>query len=86
MVIAVDVGNVICNLQEVVVNLFNKRHGLHYTLNDFTEYDVMNILPTTDGIAMKDMYCETGLYDKVKPIPGAQEVLQKWMKSRKYTI
>lgn len=79
MVIAVNVGNVICNLQEVVVNLFNNRHGSHYTLNDFTEYDVMNILPTKDGIAMKDMYSEPGLYDKVKPIPGAQESLQKWM-------
>ena len=79
MVIAVDVDNVICNLQEVVVNLFNKRYGSHYTLNDFTEYDVMNILPTQDGIVMRDMYSESGLYDKVKPLPGAQETLQKWM-------
>ena len=77
MIIAVDVDNVICNLQEVVVNLFNKRYGSHYTLNDFTEYDVMSTLPTQDGIVMRDMYGEPGLYDKVKPIPGSQEFLQK---------
>ena len=61
MVIAVDIDNVICNLQEVVVNLFNKRYGSHYTLNDFIEYDVMNILSTQDGIVMRDMYSESGL-------------------------
>lgn len=77
MVLCVDVDNVICNLQEVVVNLFNKRYGSNYTLNDFTEYDVMNVLPTQDGVVMRDMYGESGLYDKVKPLPGAQESLQK---------
>jgi 5'(3')-deoxyribonucleotidase len=77
MVIAVDVDNVICNLQEVVVKLFNNRYGASYTLNDFIKYDVMNVLPTQDGIVMRDMYSEHGLYDKVKPIPGAQEAMRK---------
>lgn len=77
MVLCIDVDDVICNLQEVVVNLFNKRYGSHYTIEDFTEYDVMNILPTQDAMVLKDMYGETGLYDKVKPMPGAQEALEK---------
>ena len=77
MVIACGVDNVICNLQEVVVNLFNKCYGSHYTLNDFTEYDVMNVLPTQDGIVMRDIYGESDLYNKVKPLPGAQDSLQK---------
>jgi 5'(3')-deoxyribonucleotidase len=77
MVLCVDVDDVICNLQEVVVNLFNKRYGSHYSVEDFTEYDVMNILPTQDAMVLKDMYGETGLYDKVKPMPGAQEALEK---------
>lgn len=77
MVLCIDVDDVICNLQEVVVNLFNKRYGSHYTIEDFTEYDVMNILPTQDAMVLKDMYGESGLYDKVKPMPGAQEALEK---------
>ena len=77
MVLCIDVDDVICNLQEVVVKLFNHRYGSHYTLNDFTEHDIMNVLPTQDAIVMKDMYGESGLYDKVKPIPGAQEALEK---------
>lgn len=77
MVIACDVDNVLCNLQEVVVNLFNKRHGTHYTLNNFTEYDVMNILPTVEAVEMQALYSEQGLYNLVKPLPGAQDSLQK---------
>jgi len=77
MVLCIDIDDTICNLQEVVVNLFNQRYGSHYTLNDFTEYDIMNILPTQDAMVMKDMYGEVGLYDKVKPIPGAQKALEK---------
>lgn len=77
MVICIDVDDVICNLQETVVGIFNHRYGSTYTLNDFTEYNIMSVLPTRDGIAMRDMYGENGLYDKVFPIAGAQDGLQK---------
>lgn len=77
MVIACDVDDVICNLQEAVINLFNERYGSNYTVDDFTDYDVMNVLPIQDGIVMRDMYGEPGLYNKVKPLSGAQDALQK---------
>lgn len=77
MVILVDVDDTICNLQEVVVNILNKRRGSHYTINHFTEYDVMNVLPEDDAIAMINIYGEQGLYDKVKPIAGAQKSIEK---------
>lgn len=77
MIIEVDVDDTICNLQEVVVDLFNKRFGSHYTLENFTEYDIMNVLPTQDAIVMKDIYGESGLYNKIKPMPGAQDTLEK---------
>jgi 5'(3')-deoxyribonucleotidase len=77
MVICIDVDDVICNLQETVVELFNKRYGANYKLSDFTEYDIMNVLPTQDAIVFRDIYGEPGLYDKVKPMPGAQKALEK---------
>ena len=79
MIIACDVDDVICNLQEVVVDLFNKRLGVNYTVDDFTDYDVMNVLSTQDGIVMRDIYGESGLYNKVKPVAKAKESLQKLM-------
>lgn len=77
MIICVDVDDVLCNLQEVVVNLFNERYGSSYKIEDFTEYDVMNVMPTQDAMVMRDIYGESGLYNKVKPMPGAKETLEK---------
>ena len=77
MVIAIDIDDTLCNLQDVVINLFNERFGAHYKLSDFIEYDVMNVLPNQDGIVMRDMYGEQGLYSKVRPIAGSQDALQK---------
>lgn len=77
MTICIDCDNVLCNLQEVVVNLFNERYRTHYTLNDFTEYDIMNILPTAEAVKMREIYGESGLYNVVKPLPGAQNAVQK---------
>ena len=77
MTIAIDIDDTICNLQETVIKLFNERFGTTYKITDFTEYDIMNILPTQDAIVMKDMYGESGLYDNVKPLPGAQKALEK---------
>ena len=77
MVIMIDIDDVICNLQETVVELFNQRYGSHYTIDNFNDYDIMNVLPEQDGIVMRNMYGETGLYNKVRPIPGAQDALRK---------
>lgn len=77
MVICIDVDDTICDLQKVVVELFNKRYGSSYKLEDFTDFDIMNILPTQDAVVMRDIYGETGLYNKVKPMLGAQKALEK---------
>ena len=77
--IMVDCDNVICNLQEVVVELFNQRYGTSYTLEDFTKYGVEECIPEDDAKKMQAMYAEPGIYDNVKPLPGAQKVLQKFI-------
>ncbi len=77
MVICVDVDDVICNLQEVVINLFNDKFGSNYILEDFTDYDIMSVLPMQDAMVIKNMYSMHGLYNKVKPIAGSQDALEK---------
>lgn len=79
MIIVCDCDNVICNLQETVVNLFNKRYKTDYTLEDFHDYDVENTLPIKEATTMKKMYGESGIYKQVTPISGAQEGLKKLM-------
>lgn len=77
MIIACDIDNVLNNLQEVVLDLFNERHGTHYTMDDFHDYNVENVLAVKEAIDMKKMYGDKKIYDHVKPMPGAQESLQK---------
>lgn len=77
MIIAIDMDNVLCNLQEVIINLFNKRHGTHYKLEDFTDYDVAHILPKNEAVLMKSMYGEDNLYSNIKPLVGAQNAIEK---------
>ena len=77
MIIAVDMDNVLCNLQEVIINLFNKRHGTHYKLEDFTDYDVAHILPKNEAVLMKTMDGEDNLYSNIKPLAGAQNAIEK---------
>lgn len=77
MIIAIDMDNVLCNLQEVAVNLFNKRYNTNYTLEDFTDYDVARNLPKNEAVLMKTMYGEHNLYSNIKPLPGAQNAIEK---------
>lgn len=77
MIIACDFDNVICNLQEVITDMFNDRQDTKYTLEDFTDYDIANVLPVKEAIVMKEMYGECGIYNYIKPIPGSQKALQK---------
>lgn len=77
MTIVCDVDNVLNDLQDVVVDIFNKCYGKEYTLDDFTDYNVENVLPLQEAINMKKIYGQIGLYNAIKPIPGAQDGLQK---------
>lgn len=79
MVIVCDIDNVLNNLQEVVVNMFNSNNGTDYTLDSFTDYNVENVLPVKEAVLMKEMYGKPEIYNIVKPIRGSQDALQKFI-------
>lgn len=77
MVVLVDCDNVMCMLQERVIEIFNSRHNKNYTLDDFTDYNIENNLPVQEAIDFKSIYGESGLYETIKPIDGAQNGIRK---------
>lgn len=79
-VIAIDLDNTLNNLQEVVIDVFNEKYGTHYSLNDMKTYNISECLNKEDAINMKALYSKPGIYNTVKPLPGAQNVLQKLKK------
>ena len=77
----VDCDNVLNNLQETVIKVFNDRYGTSYTLGDFTKYNISECISKEDAIKMYAIYNEPGIYDAVKPLPGAQNDLQKLIRA-----
>jgi 5'(3')-deoxyribonucleotidase len=77
MILAIDIDDTICNLQETVVNIFNQRYGKKYSVDDFHDFDVTNVLPEDEATNMISIYGESGLYKIVKPISNAKNALQK---------
>ena len=77
MIIAVDVDNVLNNLQESVTNIFNKRYGTKYTMDDFENYNVSECLNKEDAMNFIAIYSEPGVYDSVSPLSDAQRALTK---------
>lgn len=77
MLIMCDIDDTIANLQEVVVNIFNKRYNTEYTVDDFHSFDIMDVLPVEEATKFKSIYGESGVYDLVKPMAGSQEGLRK---------
>lgn len=77
MIIAVDVDNVLNNLQEAVIKVFNQRYGTKYTMSDFNHYNVSECLSKEDAINFIALYSEPGIYDTVAPLQDSQKVLTK---------
>lgn len=77
MIVCVDIDDTLCNLQEVVIGIFNKRYNTHYVLEDFHSFDIMEVLPIEEATKFKAIYGESGVYDLVKPFTGSQEGLRK---------
>lgn len=81
MVICIDCDNVLGNLQETIVKLFNERYGTSYSLNTFAKYNVSECLPKEHAIKMIAMFSEPGIYDNVKPLADAQNTIQKLIRA-----
>lgn len=81
MIICVDCDNVLCNLQEVVINIFNAKYDKTYVVEDFKNYNIAECLDREEATNMKALYSESGIYDLVKPLSGAQNALQKLIRA-----
>ena len=76
-----DLDNTLNNLQETVTHIFNERYGTSYSLSDFTNYNISECISKEDAIKMYTIYNEPGIYDYVKPLPNAQNCVQKLIRA-----
>ena len=81
MIICVDCDNVLNNLAEKTLELYNLRSGKNIQLNDITTYSFYDCLPMEDADGIIALFKEKELWDSLKPLPGAQIALNKLIKA-----
>ena len=81
MIFCIDCDNVLCNLQEAVLGVFNAVYDKNYTLETFDKYSVSECMPKEDAINMIAIYNKSGIYDLVKPLQGAQNAIKKLIRA-----
>lgn len=81
MIICIDIDNVLCNLQETVVKVFNDVYKTNYTMDNFVHYDISECINKNDTIKMKGLYVKPGIYECVNVMSGAKNAIQKLKKA-----
>ena len=81
MIICVDFDNILNNLTEKAVELYNMRNGANIQLSDITSYNFVDCLHKEDADGICALFKDKELWDSLKPIPGSREALKKLIKN-----
>lgn len=81
MILSIDMDNVLCAHQEYVIDTYNTKYNTKYTIDDFKDYDITNVLDFESSSKMKDIYSDPKIYNHITPIKGAVNALQKLVNS-----
>ena len=77
LTILVDMDDTLENLCEVWVDYLNEIYGTNVKLTDVTQWDMTKVFPILTRSEIFDVLTEANLWERVKPLPGAVEYLEK---------
>ena len=77
MIICVDFDNVLNDLTEKAIALYNTRNGKNIQLSDITTYNFSDCLPKEDADGIVALFADKELWDSLKPLAGSRDVLRK---------
>ena len=80
MIICFDIDNVINDLTEKTIALYNTRTEKNIQMSDITTYNFYDCLSKEDADGIIALFKDKELWDSLKPLPHSKEVLQKLMK------
>lgn len=81
MIITCDVDNILNNLGERTLEIYNSRYGKNIQISDITSYNFVDCLPKSDADGIYALFKEKALWESLKPLPGARESLKKLIKN-----
>lgn len=76
MTIICDIDDVLNDLAQKVVELYNARSGKNLRVSDITSYNFYDCLPQEDADALCALFEEKELWDSLTPTPGSQDALK----------
>lgn len=77
MTILVDMDDTIENLSEIWVSYLNEKYGLSVNLDDVNDWNMAKFFPDIKPSAVYEALNDRELWEKVTPLPGAQDALLK---------
>lgn len=77
MIIGIDFDNIINNLNEKTLELYNAHSGKSIQMSDITTYNFYDCLPSEDAEGIVKLFKNKTLWDVLTPIAGARDGLQK---------
>ena len=77
MLIVTDVNGVLNNLMDVMLKEYNNKYNTNYSINSVTTYNLENCFEPDVAKCMKNIFCTSEIWNKVKSVNGAQDALQK---------
>lgn len=77
MIIAVDYDNILNNLTEKTLEIYNAQSGKKIQLSDITSYNFYDCLDKEDADGIIKLFKSKTLWDSLTPIDGAREGLRK---------
>ena len=81
MIICFDIDNVLNNLTEKTIALYNTLNNKNIQMSDITTYNFYDCLSKEDADGIISLFKDKGLWDSLKPLPYAQDGLKKLIKS-----
>lgn len=77
MIICFDIDNVINDLTEKAITLYNTRNNKNIQMSDLTTYNFYDCLPKEDAVGIQALFIDKDLWDSLKPLPHSKECLKK---------
>lgn len=80
MIIVCDIDNILNNLAEKVIEVYNSYSKKKIQISDITSYNFYDCLPKEDADGIVSLFKEKSLWDSLKPLEGSQNGLKQLIK------
>ena len=77
MIIVCDIDNIVNNLAEKTIEVYNSRSKKNIKISDIVSYNFYDCLSKEDADGIVSLFKEKSLWESLKPLEGSQNGLKK---------